>query len=88
MRNDHFDAISGRMKTWPIGTTYQGTVQRVTSVLVIVIVEHEGGRREGYGLTGVDFTGIHAGQSCQIIFRDGGPTGGYWDFVRPSGAAS
>ena len=72
-------------KTWPYGTTLRGTVfvAKITSqhskTAQLVIDE----RNEGHVLVGnaADFSAVQ-GDDGTLTFTKGGPTGGYWKFIK------
>jgi len=65
-------------RTWPYGTRKTVTVRQIVGVWVVCF-ERES--TEHFALTGVDHAGVSAGDERTIEFREGGPTGGHWDFV-------
>lgn len=71
------DALSGKMKTWPYGTIKKVVVEAVEGGQYLVVKG-----AEGFLLLGIDPMDVEPGDHAEIIFKEGGPSGGYWDFVR------
>ena len=77
-------------RTWPYGTTKNVKVtMRQTGkhkgLSISVIIVFDEAEKESYILVG-DRSGAKVGDVGVITFKEGGPTGGYWEFspqVRP-----
>ena len=73
-------------RTWPYGTRKTGTVVAIVNLNTLsVLVVRDGDDPKkahvlmyGYG----HFDGLNEGDTVTIEFKEGGPTGGYWDVVK------
>lgn len=61
-------------RTWPYGTEVK--VIKVTGNILVAVGD------EAFVLSGIDVSGVSVGQEIVIVFKCGGPTGGYWDVKR------
>jgi len=67
-------------RTWEYGTKKRVEVLRVlgnapSARSFFVATDGE----EGFILAGIDVSKVKKGQTVTIVFKKGGPTGGYWD---------
>ncbi len=74
-------------RTWEYGTRKPGQILSVMqrgTILALVFVEH-GDDQEAFTLFGGDaMRSVKEGDTGEIVFTKGGPTGGYWVFVPAS----
>lgn len=73
-------------KTWPYGTTKVGSVLATicNGPLIMAIIFHGDGDAPGEAFMLLQRPGARrpaAGERSAITFRQGGPTGGYWDYA-------
>ena len=67
-------------RTWTYGIVKSVTVLEINGP---VLVAHEKETDEGFILTGITIpSGLEAGDTLDIEFKEGGSTGGYWDIVK------
>ena len=67
-------------RTWPYGTTIEVTVKYVISSGSSQSIICVDAKNEAYVLIG-ERTTAKPGENRSIIFREGGPTGGYWELL-------
>ncbi len=76
------------LRTWPYGTKHRGRVLRTEKQgnTSAQFVEDLTAKREGHILVGSagDRT-ANDGDEGDLVFMQGGPTGGYWKFTKDAG---
>jgi hypothetical protein len=76
--------VGVKRRTWPYGTRKTVDVLSIShtaKTTVVGCVEPEGERGAFLLVRARGAIEATEGQRREIIFRPGGPTGGYWDFV-------
>lgn len=69
-------------RTWPYGTKLPVLVEHGTKDFLVVTYDH-GYKKEGFILIKRNMGEIPAeGSNGFITFKQGGPTGGYWEFSK------
>ncbi len=66
-------------KTWPYGTTRKGVVEKSGNGWQIVV---DATREAHVLMRGAQDDSAEVGDRGTLTFTDGGPTGGYWKFVK------
>lgn len=69
-------------RTWPYGMTKTVTVEEVLPLPgQVVAICTEQGTHEGFMLQ-LAACDAQKGEQRQIVFKEGGPMGGFWDFLQ------